>query len=288
MFFGMSWKRVWLSLLVLALGAGLSGFRALNPEVSKDIESNAKSFAVKSHAELYTMVRVDNDGSVHIDKWLLAYEYRGDATRGIWRILPDDDQDAVTLLSLQRPGQPPQIWLKDGSNGEVKEVKGIDQRRAFGPSDWNIEDIYDDDKNNWRHRRLGNATIRGQEAIVIESRYSDPELKENSRYDKRRVYLGLLDRRFLESDYYDASGDLIKTVNAAHHVNVGTTENPRIRARRLEILDFVDGSITVMVQIMAAFDLDLPAELFTPEALASWDAHTDKDILARLNPVSSK
>ncbi len=272
-------------MLLLTVWIGVSGFRAFSPQATKEFENNEKSFSVRSHAELYTMVRIDEDGSVHIDNWLLAYEYRGEATRGIWRILPDDDQESVTLLSLQLPGQPPQVWLQDGDDGKVEEVSGIDRRRAFGPSDWNIEDIYDDDKNQWRHRRLGNATVRGQEAMVIESRYGDPELKENSRYDKRRVYLGLLDRRFLQADAYDAGGDLIKTINAAHHANVGTQDDPRIRARRLEILDYVDGSITIMVQVKAAFDLELPQELFTPEALAKWNPQTDKEILAKLKPV---
>lgn len=260
----------------------LSGFRPFSNQIEQTVQGSEQLFAVRSHAELYVMVRIENDGAVHTDKWLLMYAYDGDATRGIWRILPENGREPTTLLSIQKPGEETAVFLKQADDSVAFPVEGDDRDEAFGKSDWNIEDIYDDDKHDWHHRKIGTSKVRGVDAIVIESHYSDPEFRSNSKYSKRHAYLARDDKRFLQGDYYGVGNQILKTLYAAHHENVNTSENPRIRAKRLEILDFVDGSITVMVRVNDAFDIDIPPEWFTVEWLNQWNAATDQKIIAMM------
>ncbi|WOO40983.1 outer membrane lipoprotein-sorting protein [Rubellicoccus peritrichatus] len=271
-------------ILMLVLFSGFRPFPQSAESVVRGVES---AFQVNSHAELYVMVRVEKNGEIHTDQWLLMYEYDDQDTRGVWRILPRYGHESTTLLSIQQPGKATKLFLKSGEDGALEEVDGMARRRAFGPSDWNMEDIYDDDKHDWSHRKIGSAMVRGVGTIVIESRYDDPTLRDQSIYSKRRVYLAKDNQRFLRSDYYDRTGTMVKTVNAAHHENVGSDDGvPRIRPRRLEIVDLQDGSMTVMVRVYSVFDEELPRELFSEEGVASWDASTDKKLIELLEKDS--
>lgn len=271
------------SLLMVLLFSGFRPFPQTADEAVADLE---EAFQVRSHAELYTMVRIEKNGEVHTDHWLLMYEYDDRSTRGLWRILPRDGHESATLLSIQEPGKSTEIYFKEGDGDSVEKLEGLARRGEFGPSDWHIEDIYDDDKHDWKHRKIGSMQVRGVPTMVIESRYNDPELREVSNYSKRRVYLAKNNQRFMRSDYYDRAGGIVKTVNAAHHEDISQDGPPRIRPRRLEIVDFKDGSITVMVRVYSVFDEALPHDFFSIEGVETWDSSTDEKLMALLDKDS--
>jgi len=260
----------------------MAGFRPFAQSTEQVVAGSEAAFDVRSHAELYIMVRVEKDGTVTTNRWLLMYEYEPNGTRGLWRILPEENTPSTTLLSIQQTGQPTELFLKEGEH-PARKVEDLDRQMAFGMTDWNLEDIYDDDKHAWRHQQIGNSVVRGVEAIVIESRYSDPILRDDSYFDKRRSYLARSDNRFLRSDYFGRGSNLIKSIQADHHEDVGGSKERRIRAKRLEILDYRDGSITIMVRVGSVFDTELPTTWFTPQGLDNWNEETDREVLAMIN-----
>ncbi len=127
---------------------------------------------------------------------------------------------------------------------------------------FHIEDILDDDKEAWRHEFIDAAVVDGRQSRIIENRYSDEEMQRYSPYGKRHTYFAKADSRFLKVDFFDKRGRIMKTMRATAHSNVGTIEQPKVRARILETNDHRSNTTVVMVKLQARYDITLPGEIF--------------------------
>lgn len=272
-------------LLFLVCFAALTGlgFRMVSPEdrARELIERAERHFGVSEHAELYRYARITNDGEVFQGQMLIIFRYHEDEVNGVFRLLPDDDNEGVTLICQQVKGEYPMVSVHDHNQDRGGPVKPEEIRQKLGDTDWFFEGIYDDDKNPWTYRKVGVERYRGHTTDVIEASYSDPKLKEATGYDYRRIYIRQNDDAPLCSEFYD-DGKVIYTIELLNRDHFQYQGKDQIRTKQLQLIDFNVGSTTVLTRVHSNWNPQLPDEIFTLEFADDWNADTDAIIVSKL------
>lgn len=276
------------SLFILFFSSlALFGFRPFSDDSEALVEALESNFQAYFQVELYDLVQFEKGGEVRRSQAFLIYSYGQDSARGIWRILPSESFPAATLLSLQGPDfKPPQLYLRAEGSSSGVWMTGEDKRQPFGSTAWYLEDIYDDDKENWNNTRGNPTYVNRIYCNQINQSYGDPTLRRESLYSRRTVFLSMQDNLFIQSDFYDRSDRLLKRLLGSNHQNLGSEAKPRIRALRLVMDHFVRDVLTVMTLTHFNYDLELESGFFSPDNIDQWDAGTDQSLKAKLTPVS--
>jgi hypothetical protein len=280
-------KNAFSILVFVALAAApLHGFRPFSDESEDLVTALESKFQAVHQVELYQASIFQKDGTILHSQLLLFYQYDAEEVNGLWRVLPGDGFAGATLLSLQGPDyNPPRLFYKDGARKVGSWVEGEDKRQRLGPSGWNLEDIYDDDKEDWNYTRGTSQLIGNAFCSRIDQSYRDPILRRESAYGSRRVFISAETSLFKQSDYLDREGRLIKSLMADNHVNLGTPGSPRYRARTLIIRHFIDGSTTVLTLTHANYECELPSDFFTQKTVRNWDEEDDANYLNLVLPL---
>ncbi len=262
------------------------GFRSFNDGSDSLVQAHESSFQVAHQIVLYDVAILTADGRRIDTQAFLIYQYGDDSARGIWRILPSEQVPAVTLLVLQGPEfKTPNLFLRDESSGLLGWLEGREKQARLGPTGWNLEDAYDDDKEDWNNTRGPNRQIGNTFCTQLIQSYRDPVLRRESLYGSRAVFLSTQDKRLLQLNYFDTDKKLIKRLIADNHADLGGEDGPRIRARRLTIRHFQVGSITIMNLRRANYDCTLPTDFFSPHFVATWSDDQDQQLLQQTFPI---
>lgn len=240
------------------------------------IEAAEKNFTVSSHIELYKVYHIELDGTLTQRRMFLMYQYDEDQVYGLWRLLEEADQTGITLHSHQTKGKQPRLYLHDPTRNLSGEILGRDKRIPFGRTNWFLEDIYDDDKEDWNYARQPvERFFNNLNAYPIIATYKDPVLSNESHYKKRIIYLNQKDERFLRSDFYDFRNVLLKTIEVDLPVNVGSESKPQYRAQRIIIRNHQNHSVTFMLLTKSKFNQPIGKKYFTPDFIQSWTQADD-------------
>jgi len=275
------------TILILLLAAILlSGFRVLSPEeaAKRVIRQNEENFAVQEHAELYRYVRVTADGKIYRGDMLIIFRYNDDFVSGVFRLLPDDDNQGVTLISHQVPGETPRLSHYDDNTDSGGLVDPGEITTKLGDTDWFFEGIFDDDKNSWSYRKIGVTKFRGHNADVIQARYNDPALREATGYDHRKLIVRRSDGAPLSSEFYNDRGEIVYLIDLLDRDVFEFRGEKQVRTRQLQLTDFEGRSSTIMTRLRSNWDPQLPSEIFDLDYAGQWDAETDQMIISRLHP----
>lgn len=275
-------------LLLLAAGSALSGFRQVSSEdLAKEVVRRMDGhLAAEEHAELYRYARASQNGDVQEGSMLILFRYGDNEVNGVFRLLPDDDNAGVTLISRQRPGELPELSHYDRNEQAGGRVAPEGLRRKLGDTDWFFEGIFDDDKNPWNYRKTDKLLFRGQTADVIEARYSDPRFQEVCGYDFRRILIRQGDGQPLSSEFYDQDGELVYVIDLLNHKTFEYDGDAHTRIKQLLLTDLQAGSCTILTRTASSWQPELPADIYTLDFADDWDEETDALVQAKLQPVN--
>ncbi|MEO0795659.1 MAG: outer membrane lipoprotein-sorting protein [Verrucomicrobiota bacterium] len=278
-------KRV---LLLIAAFCLLCGFRKVSPEqIARDVIQRTEShFNVTEHAELYKYVRMDSKGVVAQGEMLIIFRYGKDEAHGIFRLLPDDDNEGVTLISRQSPNQLPELSHYDDNTDSGGRIGTAQMHTKLGDTDWFFEGIYDDDKMDWIYEKTGSGKYRGHQVQIIEGRYRDPLLQHASGYSYRRILIRPDNDLPVASEFYNDRDEIVYTIDLLHREHFEFDNDPHVRTRQFQIINFREGSTTVMTRIASNWAPNLPPELYNLEFADDWDEETDKMIKNQLMPLN--
>lgn len=271
-----------LSLFSLAVACALAGstgnaFRPSFHAGQQLIEASEENFTATSHIELYKVYHIELDGTLTQRRMFLMYQYVDDHVYGLWRLLEEPGQPGVTLHSYQEQGRRPRLYLNDPTRNRSGEITGTDKRIPFGNTNWFLEDIYDDDKEDWSYvRQPLKRYFNNINVIPVVAEYNDPVLGEESQYSKRIIYLNQVDERFIRSDFYDRSNNLLKTIEVDLPLNVGSEHKPQLRARRFMIRNHQDHSVTFMLLTQSLFNQPIAQQYFTLDFIRKWSSADDE------------
>lgn len=272
------------TLLLLFLFAFISvGFRPISPEerARQLIKQSENHFGVTEHAELYRYVRVTQSGDVYDGRMLIIFRYHEDQVNGVFRLLPDNDNKGVTLISRQLKGELPELAYFDHNDGKGGPVTLDRLKQKLGDTDWFFEGIYDDDKNPWTYRKTGVVEHRGQNCDVIEARYNNPKLRDAVGYDYRRIFVRQSDQQPLCSEFFD-NDQIIYAIELLSSESFEFQGHSQMRTMQLQLIDFKEGSCTVLTRIRSNWNPTLPPEIFDLSKAQDWNAETDAMITRKL------
>lgn len=270
-------------LLLFIFSLGALGFRISSPEDrARELIRRAENhFGVSEHAELYRYVRVTNDGDVFEGRMLIIFRYEDKEVNGVFRLLPDDDNEGVTLISKQVPGEFPKISVYDHNKDQGGPVAPEQLHQKLGDTDWFFEGIYDDDKNPWTYKNIGTVQHRGQSADVIEARYSDPKFRDAVGYDYRRIYLRTSDEAPLSSEFYK-SDELIYAIELLNREPFEFQGKSQVRTKQLQLIDFEAGSTTILTRVRSNWNPMFEDYIYALDFADDWDASTDEMVTSKL------
>jgi len=270
-------------LLVFILAVAGLGFRMISPEekAREKVLNAERHFGIREHAELYRYARITNEGEVFQGEMLIIFRYGEKEVNGVFRLLPDDDNEGVTLISKQAKGEFPQLSVYDHNKDEGGPVKPEELRQKLGDTDWFFEGVYDDDKNSWSYKNVGVISYRGQTVDVIQAAYTNPDLKAATGYDYRRVYIRQSDEAPMCLEFYD-DGNVIYAIDLLNRDHFQYQGRDQIRTKQLQLIDYVAGSTTVLTRVRSNWNPLLPDNLYDLDFADDWDAETDAKIVSRL------
>lgn len=105
------------------------------------------------------------------------------------------------------------IWVYLPALSKVRRMVASNKRDSFFGTDFSYGDILPPQVDKYNHQYLRNELVDGTDCYVIESTPKDAKTQSDSGYSRKTVWID--PSNFIERkvDYYDISGNLLKTQN---------------------------------------------------------------------------
>jgi len=160
------------------------------------------------------------------------------------------------------------IYLPAAGGKPVRLLNG-GKKNYFMGTDFTAEDLTSEPSDKLSFERLKNETLDGKEHFVIDVTPKDAELKAETGYKRRRLWIDKKNYFLMRTDYYDWRDTLVKRQTAS---NVKKIEDDTWRADTYLMENFKSGHKTRVDVIERNFDeSSVPLELFFERTLTSGD-----------------
>lgn len=160
------------------------------------------------------------------------------------------------------------IYLPATGGKPVRIVSGGKRNYVMG-TDFAAEDLASEPVSKLSFKRLDDEEVDGKDHFVIEVTPEDAQLRAETGYKRRRLWIDQENFFVMRTDYYDWRDTLIKRQTAADVKNV---EDDVWRADSQTMENFKDGHKTHVEVVERSFDEDsVPLELFFERTLISGD-----------------
>ncbi|MBF0361213.1 MAG: outer membrane lipoprotein-sorting protein [Oligoflexia bacterium] len=133
----------------------------------------------------------------------------------------------VALLTWQNKDGNDDQWLYvPALSNELKRITKGGKKNYFLGTDYTIEDLMTEDRNNFNYSKLNDSKIKNTNCYVIEVVPATDELKSESGYSSRKLYINKTSYIISKIEYFDKNNKLIKTLvlNEIKKIKIASTE----------------------------------------------------------------
>ncbi|MDA7949457.1 MAG: outer membrane lipoprotein-sorting protein [Hyphomicrobiaceae bacterium] len=160
------------------------------------------------------------------------------------------------------------IYLPATGGKPIRLVGGGKKNYVMG-TDFTAEDLASESSDKMTFERQENEILNGKAHFVIDISPKDAELKAETGYKRRRLWIDKENFVLMRTDYFDWRDTLIKRQTAS---GVKKIEDDMWRADTQTMENFKDGHKTRVEVIERKFDADsVPLDLFFERTLISGD-----------------
>lgn len=240
------------ALLACAAWAQAQDARAIIEESQRRARSGSQSYEG-------TLEVIDARRNVSTKRWI--YERLGSAgnSKAVLRFTAPPEVKGVALLIHNHPDRASDQWMWTPAVQRERRIAFQDRKTRFFGTDFTFEDLEERDVDRSTYRMLGEEPIAGEPCWKIES---TPKPEARSQYTKLYVWIRKADYVAAQIDCYGRD----KVVRRIRYSDIHNVQ--RIwTARRIEVEDLTRNSRTVLRLEKLEYDVSLPAELFTLQAL---------------------
>lgn len=157
-----------------------------------------------------TMVLRNRDGKERTrEMWIRGVEVDGDGDKTMVIFDRPRELQGTALLTFGHTEESDDQWLYLPALKRVKRIASNNQSGSFMGSEFAYEDIGSQEVERYTYRYVGNDTLSGVEAFVVE-RYP---VDRHSGYSRQVVWLDKEEYRALRIDYYNRGDELLKTLS---------------------------------------------------------------------------
>lgn len=206
-----------------------------------------------------TLEVIDSSRKVSTKRWV--YERLGSAgdSKAVLRFTAPPEVKGVALLIHNHPDRASDQWMWTPAVQRERRIALQDRKTRFFGTDFTFEDLEERDVNRSNYRMLGEEPIAGELCWKIES---TPKPEARSQYTLLYIWIR-------KADYVAAQIDGFQRARVVRRIRYSDIQNVQKiwTARRIEVEDLTRNSRTVLKLEKLEYDVSLPADLFTLQAL---------------------
>jgi hypothetical protein len=159
-------------------------------------------------------------------------------------ISPADIKGTVTLL-IEHGGQSDDMWIYLPALKKTRRLVADNKRDSFVGSDLTFGDIIGHKPGDWTNTNLREEVVDGKPTWVIESSPRNAMIKASSGYSKRLLWIEKKSCIPLRTDYWDDSGQPLKTVRTSR-VEETDAPNKKYQFMHLEASNLQNGHKSIL------------------------------------------
>jgi hypothetical protein len=206
-----------------------------------------------------TLEVIDSSRKVSTKRWV--YERLGSAgdSKAVLRFTAPPEVKGVALLIHNHPDRASDQWMWTPAVQRERRIALQDRKTRFFGTDFTFEDLEERDVDRSTYRMLGEEPIAGELCWKIES---TPKPEARSQYTLLYIWIR-------KADYVAAQIDGFQRGRVVRRIRYSDIQNVQKiwTARRIEVEDLTRNSRTVLKLEKLEYDVSLPADLFTLQAL---------------------
>ncbi len=237
-----------LALLVAVLAVGpLSGRAAAEPPATEIMERNFGVNKVLGSISRATLTLINKNGQERVRTIFTTTKLQPNATDNMrmTRFLsPPDVKGTVTLL-IEHSDRDDDIWIYLPALKKVRRLVASNKKDSFVGTDFSYGDVIGHKVSEWEHRLAKEEAVDGQLCYLIESLPRTEEVRANSGYSKRRLWIRKDNFVMIKAEYWDQAGQPLKTFVAAD-VRLVDPGRGKWQPMRLETRNLQTGHHTII------------------------------------------
>ncbi|MGB0723296.1 MAG: outer membrane lipoprotein-sorting protein [Gammaproteobacteria bacterium] len=174
----------------------------------------------------------------------------------------------TALLTWQHAEGADDQWLYLPSTGKrMKRIAKGGKRNPFMGTDYTYEDLVSESRDKFDYKREPDATLDGQATFVVIATPTDPELKKDTGYKFRKMWIRQDIFFVVQVEFHDRRGRLIKRQISTELEKI---DGSTWRAQRNEMTHLTNKHQTIIEVIKRSFDAgDVPARNFQQRTITS-------------------
>jgi len=196
----------------------------------------------------FTMLIIDRSGQRRqrsLSIWFKAGEKDDD--KSLVRFDDPPDVKGTALLTIEE-GDDDEQWLYLPDLRKSKKIAGASKALSFAGTDFSNYDMRTEDLEGHEYERVGEEKIDGRACYILEARPKNEDVKDETGYSKRRIWVDKERFTSPKVEYYDKNGRLLKVsttdqweqVQGLWRANRVTMEN--VQEKTKTVLTYQGGS----------------------------------------------
>lgn len=251
--------------LAAALVATASAFADSASDLA--LRNYAHNRVLDSTSEM-TMTLTGKSGSERVRKLSSTTRLKADGVDNmrLLRFSYPADVSGTTTLLIENSGREDDLWIYLPALKKVRRLVSENKRDSFVGSDLSFGDILGHKPADWTFTQVGEETLDGTAATVLEAIPASPIIARNTGYSKRKLWIANDSAAALRIDYYDEAGQLLKTVTVGD-IQLVDSARGKTQFMRIDAINLQSGHRTAMRFEQFKANAGVSAEVFSPLAL---------------------
>ena len=219
--------------------------------------------------EIQKMTLVDKSGKKEVrDVRRFTREKDKSQTRYLTIFRSPAGIKGTAMLTWQNDNKADDQWLYLPAQGKkLKRIAKGGKRNYFMGTDYTYEDLVSEAKEKFSYDRQADESLNGVAAFVVRASAKDKQLKKESGYKSRLLWIGQEHFNIIRTDYFNRRGKLIKRQTTDKWVNV---DGKAWRAN-ISVMEHLKNKHKTITEVLdrSFKDGDSPAKNFRKKTITS-------------------
>lgn len=254
---------------VLLTTLGMTSLACLAvPDANEIMEKNSGISKVLASESEATITLTAKGGGERIRKTYTATKLakNGQDNSRLSRFLSPADVKGMATLLVEHSDAEDDIWVYLPSMKKIRRLSANNKRDGFLGTDLSHGDVIGHKLKEWKHRLLREEALDGEPCYVIESIPASPAIQEASGYARRQSWIRKDNFVAARTDYWDESGEFLKSVTASG-IRLVDKDKGKWQPMRIEAVNKQTGHASTIKLDTFAVKPELSESLFTPRGL---------------------
>jgi uncharacterized protein len=244
-------NRLFISIVVLALALGLTVqphyVWAADPDLIQIMQKNSVVSKVPDSVADATFTLINKAGQQRVRKTFGATKLQenGIDNMRMTRFLSPPDVKGTVSLLIEHSDKDDDIWIYLPALKKVRRLVANNKRDSFMGTDFTYADVIGYKVNEWNYRLLKEEKVEGQRCYVIEALPKSDAVRSSNGYSKRVSWLRTDNLMAVRVDFWDESGQMLKT-STYTNIQLVDLKRGKWQAMRLEANNVQTGHRTVI------------------------------------------